>query len=71
MESDANPQTMQQQSRKTRAETKWRLEVELAHGLNELLCAAQSLEKTVVEIQKHFRLRTFDDLVGDPDQIPF
>lgn len=36
----------------------------------ELLCAAQRLEETVVELPRHFRLRTFDDLIDDPGQIP-
>ena len=71
MESETDRKKIQQQFRKTRAETKARLEVELALDLNDLLCAARRLEKTVVEVQQHFRLRTFDDLVDDPDQIPF
>lgn len=71
MESETKLKAIRQQRPKMRAETKWRLEVELALGLNDLLCAAQRLEKIVVEVQRHFRLRTFDDLVDDPHEIPF
>ena len=58
-------------AKETHAQAKWRLEVELAWGLNELQCAVQRLEKTVADIQQHFRLRTFDELTDDPDLIPF
>ena len=63
-------QTTSSSSKETCAQAKWRLEVELAFALNDLQLAVREVERVAEGLQRHFKLRTYDEITGG-DEIPF